>query len=119
MLTIHLHNVQFFANHGLYEQEKVNGNHFELNCHIHYHPSQTITTIEETVDYASVYALIEKRMQQATPLLETVVMEIALEILHTFSLAEEVFVHLVKINPPIDNFTGGVGVSYQIKRDKR
>jgi 7,8-dihydroneopterin aldolase/epimerase/oxygenase len=117
MLTIHLHNVQFFAHHGLFEHETVNGNHFELNCHVQYHPPKLVKHIEETINYASVFSIIENRMKVATPLLETVVMDIANEILQQFSLAEEVFVHLVKINPPIENFQGGVGVSYLIKRN--
>jgi 7,8-dihydroneopterin aldolase/epimerase/oxygenase len=116
MLTIHLHNVQFFAYHGLYPQEKENGNHFELNCHVQYLPQQTITSIEQTIDYAAVYAIIENRMQQATPLLETVVMDICNLILEQFTMAQEVFVHLIKIQPPIDNFQGAVGVSYQVNR---
>ncbi len=117
MLTIHLHNVHFFAYHGLYEQEKLTGNDFELNLHIHYKPASPINSIEQTIDYAAVYQLVYNRMQLATPLLETVVMDIAVEILAQFSLAEEVYVHLIKVAPPIPNFQGAVGVSFQEKRN--
>ena len=34
MLTIQLHQLLFFAYHGLYEAEKINGNQFELDVDI-------------------------------------------------------------------------------------
>ncbi|MFL9484145.1 dihydroneopterin aldolase [Chitinophagaceae bacterium LWZ2-11] len=117
LLTIHLNHVKFFAYHGLYETEKITGNEFELNAIIHYHPQvAVIKHIHETINYAEVYELIKHRMEDATPLLETVVMEIAKEILARFEQAEHVFVSLAKLKPPIDNFEGSVAVSVETGR---
>ncbi|MBN8838161.1 MAG: dihydroneopterin aldolase [Sphingobacteriia bacterium] len=116
MLIIRLHHLQFKAYHGLYEQEKINGNDFEVNAEIYHHPVSTIKNIQETINYELVYRLIEERMQIPTPLLETIVMEIAGQILHKFELAEEVTVSIKKINPPIEGMNGSVGVHYHLKR---
>jgi len=118
MLSIYLNNVTFFAYHGLYDFEKLNGNYFEVNAEIKYIPAQFVQEIEQTINYAEVFELIQQRMQIATPLLETIVMDVAEKILAQFSLAQEVSVHLKKINPPIPKFNGSVAVSYSLKRNQ-
>ncbi len=117
MLSIHLHNIILFAHHGLYEEEKVLGNEFELNITIKHSPQQLpVKHISDTVDYVAVYELVKKRMAVATPLLETVVTDIAQKILAQFSLAEEVFVSIRKMHPPIPQIQGSVGVSFSLQR---
>ncbi len=118
MLSIHLHNVSFFAYHGLYDHEKINGNNFEVEVTINYQPPKHIEEIHETINYVEVYELLYKRMQQATPLLETLLMDIANKIMAQFSLAEEVFITIKKLAPPIADFDGSVGVSYRLKRSE-
>lgn len=119
MLTIHLHHLHFFAYHGIYEEEKLLGNHFELNLNIRHSPQQLpVQHLSDTVDYVSVYELVRERMAIPTPLLETVVTEIAKEILNRFALAEEVFISIRKMYPPIPHMhgRGSVGVSFELKR---
>jgi len=116
MLSIHLNNLSFFSYHGLYDHERVEGNFFTVNATIHYHPAGMVDSIEQTVDYVSIYELIKQRMAVATPLLETIVMELTENILAQYSLVEEVCISLTKVKPPIANFEGSVGVSYSIKR---
>jgi dihydroneopterin aldolase len=119
MLSINLHNLTFFAHHGLYEEEKLLGNEFELNITIKHAPRQLpVMHLPDTVDYVPVYELVKKRMAIPTPLLETVVTEIAQQILAQFSLAEEVFISIRKKYPPISHMhgRGSVGVSFELKR---
>lgn len=118
MLSIHLKNISFFSYHGLYEFERVDGNTFIVNATINYQPSGRIEDIKQTIDYASVYQLINSRMAVPTPLLETIVMDVANDILSTYPLAEEVYISLTKEKPPIANFEGSVGVSYSLKRQE-
>ena len=117
MLSIQLNSLSFFAYHGLYEEEKVNGNDFIVNAIIDFNPKKKIDTISETIDYVAIYELIEKRMQIATPLLETIVMDLATLILDKFTLAETVYIELTKQKPPIHNFKGNVSVKYELKRN--
>ena len=118
MFSIQLNNLSFFAHHGLYEEEKINGNDFVVNAVISYHPTKKVTELSDTIDYASVYELIYKRMQIATPLLETIVMELATKILEEFPLAASVAIELTKKHPPIHNFNGSVSVKYELNRNQ-
>jgi len=116
MLTIHLEQILFRSYHGLYEDERINGNDFLVDVTVMYHPSGSINRIEETINYADVFELVRKRMAIATPLLETVAMDIAGLILVDFKIAEKVRITIKKLNPPIKNFNGKVGVSFELKR---
>ncbi|MBC7721943.1 MAG: dihydroneopterin aldolase [Pedobacter sp.] len=116
MLSIHLNNVFFFAYHGLYDHETLNGNNFEVNLTVNYQPVKLVTKISETINYVAIYELLNARMQIATPLLETLVMDIANEILAQFPLVENISISIKKMQPPIANFDGSVGVSYSLKR---
>lgn len=117
MLSIHLHQLQIHAYHGLYEEEKVLGNDFVIDLSVEYHPaSLPILHLEETISYVSLFELVKKHMQTATPLLETVISNIALDILAQFSLSEQVHISIRKMHPPIARFTGATGVSLSLNR---
>jgi dihydroneopterin aldolase len=117
MLSIHLYDVLFYAYHGLYEEEKLKGNQFIINLSVKYHPVVSpVTSIHQTIDYTALYQLVLQRMNITTPLLETIVMDIAAQILDRFAMAEEVNISIKKLHPPISNFEGHVGVSYELKR---
>lgn len=117
MLSIHLHNVIIHAYHGVFAEEKVLGNDFLIDVTVTYQPSKyPITSLKDTIDYVAVYELVQKRMRIATPLLETVASEIALEILAQFSLSETVDISIQKQHPPIPAFQGSTGVSLTIHR---
>ncbi len=120
MLSIHLHNLLFFAHHGLYEEETVVGNQFELNISVRHQPAQMpINHLSDTINYVAVYELVKKRMSIPTHLLETLVMEMAEQILAQFSLAEEVTIAIRKLHPPIAGMKGSVGVSFQMTRPQK
>lgn len=117
MLSIHLQDLQFKSFHGLYAQEKILGNTFIVNLIIKYHPaSLTIDDIEQTINYEKLFAVVEKRMSIATALLETLAIEIATEVLHTFAMVDEVSITISKQNPPIARFSGNVVVGFTKKR---
>lgn len=117
MLSIHLHQLQLFAHHGIYAEEKLLGNWFDLDLTIRYQPEKLpIQHLSESIDYVAVYDLVKERMAQATPLLETVITEIAIAILKKFTLAEEVDISIRKKHPPIQQIEGSVGISFAITR---
>ena len=119
MLSIHLTHLKFQAHHGLYAEEKIVGNEFEINVTVKYHPQEIpVMEIKKTIDYASIYNLLKERMQQPVQLLETFASETALEILRQFKLAEEVSISIKKFHPPILNFTGTVAVSFDVTRSE-
>ena len=113
MLTIQLRNLHFFAYHGLFEQEKMTGNNFELDVDIQVNVPDRITSLKHTLDYVIVYEMIEKRMEQPTALLETVAQELAEKIHLLDNRVKYVEITIRKLAPPIKNFKGYVGISYK------
>jgi dihydroneopterin aldolase len=117
MLSIHLHNLRFFAHHGIYEEERILGNEFELNITVKHSPKQLpVKHLPDTIDYISVYELVKKRMGIPTPLLETLATDIAMQILEKFLLAEAVSISIRKLYPPVSQLQGSVGVSFERSR---
>ncbi|UKI43701.1 MAG: dihydroneopterin aldolase [Porphyromonadaceae bacterium] len=64
MNAITLHKMKFFAYHGVGEQERVVGNHFEVTLKV-YCPMEKAMTDDDlngTVNYADLYATVEAEM---------------------------------------------------------
>jgi dihydroneopterin aldolase len=117
MLSIHLKDLVFNAHHGIYEQEKLLGNKFIVNVHLHYMPAENVINhLDQTVNYETVFAIINNRMRRPSPLLETIVMELCASILESFDKVHAVFVSIEKTNPPILSLQGNVVVSYQLEK---
>ncbi|RFM27115.1 dihydroneopterin aldolase [Deminuibacter soli] len=118
MLTIELSALQFFAYHGLYEEEKRLGNRFELDVTIVYQPGYfPPRTIDDTLDYVSVYSLIKQVMEQREDLLETVLHNMAHSLFNTFAPIHTVQLYLKKQQPPIVGFEGVIGIRYSAARE--
>jgi dihydroneopterin aldolase len=113
MFTINLHNLIFHSHHGIHEEERILGNSFEVNVSLNIDTSQPITLLEQTVDYASVYEIIKKRMNLPAPLLETLVQDLVLEIKAFDNRIKSISVSVEKKNPPITNMEGSVSVHYK------
>ena len=113
LITIELKQLRFFGYHGLYKGEKETGNEFELNISVGYVPvSGTITSLDETVNYASIFNLVKNEMAQPRELLETLAMEMAEKLHLSFRLIKKVEVTITKLTPPMPSFYGKVSVTY-------
>lgn len=116
-MQIHLQKVKFYAYHGLHAGEEIIGGEFEVSLTTSYLPIQIpIKKIKETVDYTVLLDIIRERMQKPAHLLETLATEIASEIIAKFSIVTAVEISISKLHPPVENFEGSVGVTFEIKR---
>lgn len=117
MLSITLNKIIFFGHHGIYEEEKLLGNEFELDIVVKHSPKQLpVKHLSDTIDYISVYELVKQRMAVPTALLETLATDIAKQILTQFALAETVSISIRKLYPPVAQFRGSVGVRFELTR---
>ena len=118
-MRIYLNEVVFFGYHGLYADEKKLGNTYKVDVHIDFTPKVSIIDqLDQTIDYVHVYALVKKRMEIPTPLLETLVATIAEDILTEQPIADKVFVKITKVIMPIPQFDGNASVSIEKSRSK-
>ena len=113
MFTIHLHNLIFYSFHGVYDEERILGNTFEVNASLEFESDRPITSLEHTINYATVYEIIKQRMLLATPLLETVAQELSQQIYDFDNRIKNISVSVEKKNPPISNMEGSVSVHYK------
>jgi dihydroneopterin aldolase len=113
MITVHLHNLQFTGYHGVHDEERVLGNTYELNIEATLDAKEPITYLHQTADYVTIYEIAKKRMQLPSALLETVAQDLTTLIHEYDNRIKSVYISIKKLNPPIVNFQGSVGVSYK------
>jgi dihydroneopterin aldolase len=111
--TIHLHHLEFFAFHGLYEEERIVGNNFMVSIDVDFESDDIISSISDTIDYSVVYEIVKKRMLIPTDLIEVVAEEISNAIHKDFPQIKQIKIFIQKSNPPVIGFKGSVGVSLQ------
>ncbi len=112
MITIHLHSMIFHSFHGMFKEEKVLGNDFEVSMDVTIDAPDMITRLHQSVDYVALHAIIREVMDESTPFLETVVQVLATRVGLFDKKIKSVTVTVKKLNPPIANFQGTVGITY-------
>ena len=88
------------------------GTSFEVNLSISFHSEEVIQSLKQTINYVEVYDLVKKHFERPRQLLEMLAQEITRDIHIADPRVTLVEIQIKKINPPIANFTGSVGVSY-------
>ncbi len=116
-MHIYLNDLLFNGFHGVYPDEKKIGNTFKVDVRIQMtDATKTIHKLEDTIDYVQVYALIQKIMAVPTPLLETIVTNIADQILAAHPMAESVYVKITKQQLSVPYFEGTTAVDIERTR---
>jgi dihydroneopterin aldolase len=115
LYKIHLDNLIFHSFHGLYEEEKIIGNRFEVNASVLISDPLHFNHIDSTVNYESLFQLINVEMKNPTPLLETLADNIINNISLLDSRITEITISIHKLHPPIKGYSGKVGVTLSKK----
>jgi dihydroneopterin aldolase len=113
--TIHLEKLILWGHHGLYAEEIKTGQWFEIDIDFSFSSDLKITSIEQTIDYSKIYALVKQRMHIATPLLETLSDDLIDEIIALYPAIDRIKITIFKQQPPIVQFQGRVGVTLEKK----
>ena len=104
LTSIQLHNLEFYAYHGLLPQERVVGGHYRVDVELSLTPplrALTEDVIDDTVNYAEVYALIRQQMEQPVNLLEHLAHRITQGLYAQFPQIQAVKLSVTKVTPPI------------------
>jgi 7,8-dihydroneopterin aldolase/epimerase/oxygenase len=116
MITVHLHEIIVFAHHGIYDEEKISGNTFEVDLDVSFDPKKSkLDSIKDTVDYEVLNDIVNECMKVPTPLLEKVCAAIIKKIKAHYSFIAEINISIFKLQPPIKDFNGKAGVSIRKK----
>ena len=112
MFTIRLNKLIFFAYHGVHAEETVVGAEFEVSVQITFTENKKIEVLTDTLNYANVYEIIKNHFSRPVALLETLAQNISEEIYKVDDRITSINITIDKLNAPISNFIGIVGVHY-------
>lgn len=115
MSSIEISNMQFYAHHGCFGEEREIGTHFRVDVKMQVDTlrAQRTDNIDDTVNYLLVYQSIKQQMMIASHLLEHVADRIASRILDEFRLVEHVQVKVSKLNPPLGGKMDSVSLTIE------
>ena len=113
---IHLRQVRFHAFQGVLPQEQQVGADFLLDLKVGYPLARAMQSDEvgDTLNYAALYALVAREMQQSSKLLEHVAGRMAEAISQTFPRVTSIDLELTKLNPPMGAECGGASVEIHL-----
>ncbi|RYF87108.1 MAG: dihydroneopterin aldolase, partial [Chitinophagaceae bacterium] len=108
--------VRFQANDSKIASSRSYSHDFVVSLEVGYIPANDlIQSLEETIDYAHLFGIINMTMQEPVDLLETLVQKIADQVQQRFPQVKEIVVSVEKLNPPIDQFSGSASVRYRVQ----
>lgn len=101
MGQISLEGMKFFAYHGVYEEERILGNHYTVDIFIETDISSAAMTdnVFETINYETVYLVVQSVMKKPVQLIETLIEKIIHALKHQFATIHQVKIRIEKANP--------------------
>ena len=111
-------NIRLHAFHGVLQQERVTGNDYLVSVWVSCPLGAAVKSdsVDDTVNYARIYAIVKEEMDTPSNLVEHVAGRIALHVLREMAQAEDVTVQVVKENPPMGAACDGAGVEICLSR---
>ncbi len=117
MVKVELIGLEFFAYHGVYEEEQHKGNDFLVNLAVAGNFTKAVNSdeLEGTIDYEKLYDVVSEEMQIRSKLLEHVAGRILNRITKGHPEIKEVTISIEKLNPPIKGKCKATKVSISTK----
>jgi dihydroneopterin aldolase len=99
-------------------QERIVGGDFLVTLRVGYPLATAMASddVKDTLDYATLYKLVEQEMQQPSNLLEHVAGRVAEVVEKAFPLVSSIDLTLTKLNPPLGADCQGANVEIHWKR---
>jgi 7,8-dihydroneopterin aldolase/epimerase/oxygenase len=113
MGKLELRKMNFFANHGCFEEERIIGNQFIVDFSAVYDMTKAANSdlISDAVDYPQIYNIIKQEMEIPSSLLENVADRILKSVRCNFPSIESASVTIQKLSPPIGGQVGSFAVT--------
>ena len=118
--SIQLHDLRFYAYHGVMEQERHVGGEYLVSLRVEADLSRAVVSdsVADTINYAALYEVVAQEMAQPSQLLEHVAGRIGKAVMDTFPQVTGVDVTLTKLNPPMGADCAGASVELHLINDK-
>lgn len=114
--TIGLENIRFTGTHGYYDEENVMGNEFSIDVEVDSDILSAATSddLGGTVNYSTIYYLVQAEMKKESKLLEALAYRVAARIENQFHSVSRVKVKLRKLHPPLGGQVGAAFVEIEL-----
>ena len=115
MGQIRLNGMKFYACHGCYLEEQLNGNHFSVDVTMDTDMTKASESddLNDALNYAEAYEIVKQEMAIRSQLLEHLCRRILDRLFERFPQLDGASVCVAKMNPPIDGEMQSVSVSQQ------
>ncbi|WP_018131736.1 dihydroneopterin aldolase [Effusibacillus pohliae] len=120
MDKICLHAMEFYAYHGVLEEEAKLGQKFVVDLEVATDLRRAGETdnLDDTLSYVAIYDVVKQTVQaERYQLIEAVAETIAARLLRKFSRIESVRVKVTKVMPPIEGILAGASVEIERARN--
>ena len=116
--SIQLHDMRFYAYHGVMEQEHRVGGQYLVTLCVKSDLSRAVVSdsVADTVNYAVLYEVVAREMAQPSQLLEHVAGRVAQRVLDDFPQVEQLSIRITKCNPPMGADCQGASVTLEVGR---
>ena len=116
--SIRLHDMRFYAYHGVMEQERRVGGEYLVSLQVETDLSRAVNSdsVADTVNYAQLYEVVKREMAEPSQLLEHVAGRIGQRVLDHFPQVTALTVSVTKCNPPMGADCKGASVEMRIEK---
>ena len=116
--SIRLHDLRFYAYHGVMEQERRVGGEYLVSLQVETDLSRAVNSdsVADTVNYAQLYEVVKREMAEPSQLLEHVAGRIGQRVLDHFQQVTALTVRVMKCNPPMGADCKGASVEMRIEK---
>ena len=116
---VSLRQVRFRAFHGVLPQERQVGADFLLDLKVCYPLAKAMlsNSVDDTLNYATLYDLMAREMRQPSKLLEHVAGRMAEAICQAFPQVTSIDLELTKLNPPLGADCVGASIEVHFIKD--
>ena len=116
--SIQLHDMRFYAYHGVMDQERRVGGQYLVTLCVKSDLSRAVVSdsVADTVNYSALYEVVAREMAQPSQLLEHVAGRVAQRVLDDFPQVEQLSIRITKCNPPMGADCQGASVTLEVGR---
>ncbi|OQY04880.1 MAG: dihydroneopterin aldolase [Bacteroidetes bacterium 4572_117] len=113
MSIIEIEEMEFYAYHGHYEEERIVGNRFLLDLKIEADcmAAAQSDNIKDALNYQTAYKIIREQMKQKSHLLENIAQRILNALFDNFQDIKKASIKVRKMNPPMGGQIKSVSIT--------
>jgi len=113
MCIIEIEEMEFYAYHGHYKEERIVGNRFLIDLHIEANCNKAASSdrIQDAVNYQIAYKVIREQMKSKSHLLENIAQRILDALFENLNGIKKATIKVRKMNPPMGGQIKSVSVT--------